>query len=249
MPRPHPTITVLCGLAWAAGVLAADASKKSAPEAASFSASQLDVRPTPVFQARPQYPAELAAKKQGGEAIIEFLVDPAGDVRDASVQRATHPEFGPAALAAVQKWKFKPGMKNGQAVTTRLQVPIVFHLDKPLPPPEAPGVVFEDGSRRQPFDALDISQVDVHPVPRFQARPQYPFELRRQRVSGEALIDFIVDVNGDVRNAFVVRATHPDLGAAALAAVVQWKFKPGQKGGRVVNTHMQVPLVFEINER
>lgn len=34
---------------------------------------------------------------------------------------------------------------------------------------------------------------------------------------------------------------------AAVAAVTKWKFKPGNKGGQEVNTHMQVPIVFSLN--
>jgi hypothetical protein len=29
---------------------------------------------------------------------------------------------------------------------------------------------------------------------------------------------------------------------------MKWKFKPGRKSGRDVPTHMQVPIVFTLNE-
>ncbi len=38
------------------------------------------------------------------------------------------------------------------------------------------------------------------------------------------------------------------LGAAAVEAVNKWKFNPGQKGGREVNTHMQIPIVFTLSD-
>ncbi len=37
------------------------------------------------------------------------------------------------------------------------------------------------------------------------------------------------------------------LESTALAAVRQWRFKPGQKGGRAVTTTLQVPIVFVLN--
>jgi RNA polymerase sigma factor (sigma-70 family) len=37
------------------------------------------------------------------------------------------------------------------------------------------------------------------------------------------------------------------LAAAAVEAVGNWKFEPGHKGGREVNTHMQAPIVFSLN--
>ena len=36
--------------------------------------------------------------------------------------------------------------------------------------------------------------------------------------------------------------------AAAVQAVTKWKFKAGKKGGRNVPTHMQVPIVFTLND-
>jgi len=60
-------------------------------------------------------------------------------------------------------------------------------------------------------------------------------------------VDFVVDREGKVQNPVAVAATHPDLAAAAVEAVRRWTFDPGQKGGRAVNTHVQVPIVFSIS--
>lgn len=95
---------------------------------------------------------------------------------------------------------------------------------------------------------FDISMLDQTPVARFQARPQYPFEMRRAGISGEVVVDFIVDTNGDVQNAYALRSSQREFEAAAVQAVSKWKFKPGRKGGRDVPTHMQVPIVFTLNE-
>jgi len=95
---------------------------------------------------------------------------------------------------------------------------------------------------------FDISMLDQTPQPRLQGRPQYPFEMRRAGISGEVVVDFIVDTNGDVQNAYALRSTQREFEAAAVAAVSKWKFKPGRKGGRDVPTHMQVPIVFTLNE-
>ena len=102
------------------------------------------------------------------------------------------------------------------------------------------------------YDPVGGTNVDLavrtQPVPTFQARPAYPFDLRRAGQSGEAVVDFVVDVFGRVVNAFVLRATHPDFGTAAVAAVTQWQFQPGRNArGVPVPVHFQVPIVFTIN--
>ena len=98
------------------------------------------------------------------------------------------------------------------------------------------------------MEVFDISKLDKAPVARYQARPQYPFEMRRAGIAGDVLVDFIVNVNGEVQNAYAARSSQHEFEAAAVQAVSKWKFTPGRKGGRAVNTHMQVPIVFTLNE-
>jgi protein TonB len=78
--------------------------------------------------------------------------------------------------------------------------------------------------------------------------PDYPDELRERGIKGEAMIDFVVTRSGDVVQAKVVHATHPLFGEAAAKAVTQWKFNPGKVGTRRVNTRMQQPVTFSLEE-
>ena len=112
--------------------------------------------------------------------------------------------------------------------------------------------VYADASRDTPSDAAgtatyDISQVSVMPKILSQARPAYPADLRAHGVEGDALVDFVVDTQGVVKNAFAVKCSSPDFGKAAVEATSQWKFSPGQVAGKNVCTHMQVPIVFTLN--
>jgi len=86
------------------------------------------------------------------------------------------------------------------------------------------------------------------PVPIGRAKPDYPFELRRDGITGEAIVEFIVNKEGKVSSAHVVRTTHPGFVAPAVEAVLNWKFKPGTKNGRKVATRMQVPIVFALSD-
>ena len=94
----------------------------------------------------------------------------------------------------------------------------------------------------------DPSVLTIGPVPRLQGRPTYPSEMHRAGIRGEVVVDFIVDANGDVQNAFAVKMSRREFESAAVECVSQWKFNPGRKDGRNVNTHMQVPIVFNLDE-
>lgn len=124
------------------------------------------------------------------------------------------------------------------------------------PPPEnvkpASGIVAipenRDMSQFRGMQVFDIKNLDQQPVARSRPGPVYPFEMRRAGVTGEVIVDFIVDANGDVQNAYALKSSQREFEAPAVQAVSKWKFKAGRKGGRNVNTHMQVPIVFTLND-
>lgn len=126
---------------------------------------------------------------------------------------------------------------------------------QPPPPPDmhaSVGVLVIPGNRDfanfQGMKVFDPSMLDQQPVPKLQVRPQYPFEMRRAGIAGEVTVDFIVDPLGNVANAYALKSSQHEFEAEAVKAVSKWKFKPGRKGGRDVPTHMQVPIVFTLNE-
>jgi protein TonB len=102
------------------------------------------------------------------------------------------------------------------------------------------------GNWKNGMEVFDISMLDVKPEPTFRINPVYPFEMRRAGITGSVMVDFIVDTNGDVINAYALSSTQHDFEANAVSGVSKWKFRPGKRGGRVVATHMQVPIAFTL---
>ena len=94
-----------------------------------FSSDALDNPPRTRSQVAPAYPAAERTAGITGEVVVEFLVDETGRVQQARVVQSTHPAFESPTLRAVQKWRFEPGKKNGQAVRFRMLAPVRFSLD------------------------------------------------------------------------------------------------------------------------
>jgi len=94
---------------------------------------------------------------------------------------------------------------------------------------------------------FDIKELDERPRPTVQTAPQYPLDLRQAGISGEVVIQFIVDSKGNVRNIKIVKSTNTGFNENVLRAVRNWKFEPGKKNGKKVNTRVQQPIPFKTN--
>lgn len=133
---------------------------------------------------------------------------------------------------------------NDFAVPVQAPVPETAKIDRgaiTIPPGNS-------GIRGATAGVFTLEDLERAPLARFQAAPEYPFEMKRGGIAGEVLVEFIVDANGAVRDAHVVRSSQREFEASAVRAVSKWTFRPGQKGARNVATRMQVPIVFSLNE-
>lgn len=91
-----------------------------------FSMAELDQKPRAVFQGSPVYPAEMRGKKVEGQVTLIFVVDPAGKVDKPRIENSSHKAFEAPALSALKKWKFEPGIRGGERVSSKMRISIRF---------------------------------------------------------------------------------------------------------------------------
>jgi TonB family protein len=94
-----------------------------------FNLADLDRVPEAVFQPAPVFPFRLKQVVQYAEVLVEFIVDSKGKVAWATVVDSTHRGFEDTAIVGVSRWQFRPGMKDGKRVNTRMRVPIRFRIN------------------------------------------------------------------------------------------------------------------------
>jgi protein TonB len=97
-------------------------------ELALFDVSDLDKPPVPISQVSPRYPAELKKQRVTGSAVVVFVLNEEGRVEDPRIETSSHPDFEKAALDAIRRWRFKPGMKDGKPVRSNVRQPFVFKV-------------------------------------------------------------------------------------------------------------------------
>jgi len=94
-----------------------------------FSIPEVDQAPQPIFQAPPAYPSAMRRQGISGEVVLTFVVSANGAVRDVQVRSASRREFEGPALEALQRWKFRPGRRDGQPVSVRMELPLYFRIE------------------------------------------------------------------------------------------------------------------------
>jgi TonB family protein len=216
-----------------------------------LTADRIDRIPVVVSQEAPVYPFSLRLSGNRGEVIVDFIIDPQGNVVRADVSKSSHPDFEAPAVEAVLKWKFKPGLKAGRPVFVHMQVPIIFMLnmgpmDMRMPDDTRNGVEPWSVPARPPKDAPPEFQYDEPPKPLLTSAPVYPFDLLVQKTKGKASVTFAVDPRGQTRLVRLKSASLPEFGAATVAMIAAWKFEPARKNGKPCWAVLGKEQVFEV---
>ncbi len=77
--------------------------------------------------------------------------------------------------------------------------------------------------------------------------PQYPEAARKAHIQGEVILRAIVGKNGDVENLQIVSGP-PELAAASIEAVKQWKYRPYLQQGQPVEVETDITVNFSLGK-
>lgn len=97
-------------------------------------------------------------------------------------------------------------------------------------------------------EAVDLKQVSRPPAVLEQVVPQYPRQARSQGIEGLVLVRIIIGIDGRVEPERIrIMRSVPELDAAAMAAVRQWRFSPAiGRHGRPVRVIVEIPVQFSL---
>lgn len=93
----------------------------------------MDTNPTVLSQVPPRYPQRALRRRQQGKVVVEFMINEMGSVKPGSavIVKSTPPGvFDKAVLRAIQRWRFKTRIVNGQPVPFKARQELEFKLEK-----------------------------------------------------------------------------------------------------------------------
>lgn len=193
-----------------------------------------------------QKAAKVAAPVKQEEAVVQFEMPPLDEEKTEEVQELNDTP-----------------VENIMAPPSLVDLPSVVPVNaftQPIQPPPPPGLQANKGAITIPVtkpganfgrgisNLFNIGDLDQQPVARVRQAPTYPYDMRRAGINGTVVVEFIINTEGDVIQTQVMRSSHREFEMPALQAVQKWKFKPGKKGGRVVNVRASQLLEFNATE-
>jgi len=84
--------------------------------------------PVPIFKPEPEYSEEARKAKFQGAVILSIVILPDGSTTNIRVTRPLGLGLDEKAIEAVQKWKFRPSLKDGKPVAVSANVEVNFRL-------------------------------------------------------------------------------------------------------------------------
>jgi TonB family protein len=207
---------------------------------------QWDKAPQPVSTAFPVYPWTDLQANRGGSTTLRFVIGTDGRVVMAKALEATTPEMAQAVLAMIDTWVFtSPEKADGTRCFATLTI---RHEFKPSGSGDVP--VTHEARRllrqlaKAPEKIVPFSALDQAPRPLSRRPPVYPTALREAGQPGSAVIEFLIDEQGDAQLPQIVSSTVPEFGFAAAQAVATWRFEVPRQKGKKVATRVRVPMDF-----
>ncbi|HEY1212781.1 MAG TPA: energy transducer TonB, partial [Bryobacteraceae bacterium] len=183
-----------------------------------------------VTKVNPKYPEDARKARIQGTVVLNAIIGKTGDVM--SLQVASGPtELRNSAVEAVQQWKYKPYLLNGQPTEVSTTISVTYSIS------DEPSAV-----------APCTSQTSgcTMPVLLSAVEPEYPSQAREAKSSGVVIVSLAVDEKGNPRDVAVLSPAGHGFDEKAVEAVRRYKFQPATKYGLPTVAELKVTVNFQL---
>lgn len=89
-----------------------------------------DAEPKAMNAVPPVYTEAILAKHLSGVVVVEFVAEEDGSVTEVEIKHSPAAELSESAIECIKKWKFRPAIKDGKPIRTRMELGINFDPKK-----------------------------------------------------------------------------------------------------------------------
>lgn len=238
-----------------------------------------------------QYPKEARSAGIQGTAIVSFIIDKEGRVKDINIVRSLGEALDQEVIRVVNLMneagkRWIPGRQRGRVVNVQFNLPVKFALEGEekeaseaegqLPDNSIHVIGYQDNANGTGSAQSEEVFKVVEEMPRFPGCEEeglsgeelvkcsniklityvtnnlkYPREAKDAGVEGVAIVSFIVDKEGWVKDINIVRPLHESIDAEVIRVVKEMnkmdeRWIPGRQRGKVVNVQFNLPVKFSL---
>jgi TonB family protein len=181
--------------------------------------------PQVVSKVDPQLSEEARLANLNGTVSISLVVGEDGGPRNVRALTSAGLGLDEAAIAAVSKWRFKPGSKDGMPVPVSVDVEVNFRL------------LTDRGAWVPTRVAFDSPEGTARPV--LTSAP-YPPMYSATGETGSVALSFDIAPNGAATNLHIIKSSGPAAESQVIRIVRGWQFRPGVKDGQPVSVRCTI---------
>lgn len=191
-----------------------------------------------------------------GKVYIEFIIGEDGKLRNAIVRKGVDANLDQQVLAnfvKVASTNWNPGTKNEIPVAQKMILPIAIknEFDSPDSEEEAlQSTEYEVEVYKNDIDKPSMPKEGIQALmQKLAEKITYPESAKEEGIEGTVYIQFVVNTQGQVQDAKIVRGVTPECDKVALETFtsLDMEWVPAEKDGKPVNNQMVLPVKFKIN--
>ena len=197
-----------------------------------------------VRKVAPVYPPLARQARIQGTVVLSIVINKDGEVRDPRLVSG-HPMLAPAAIEAVRQWKYEPFKSDDRPVEVETIVRVGFRMPEGS---ETSGPRAARPDSPPPVGIPKLVRVSagvMQGLLEHKVDPEYPAEAKEKHVEGMVVLNVDVDSEGNVARVELVSG-HPQLAAAAMDVVLQWKYRPFVLNEEAVAVETTVQVQFAL---
>jgi TonB family protein len=189
-----------------------------------------------------KYPDDAVARGVSGKVTASYNINSDGTLSSPAILYSADQSLGDAVVKAIASSPQWEPPKNPESTDPfKTMVTIKFELPDKIYIPEEPFVVVEEMPM---FPGGDVALLKF-----IAENTQYPLLAKTNGITGRVIIRFVVDKDGQVQEATVLRGVDPLLDAEAVRVVSSLPaFSPGKQGGKPVPVYYMVPITFSLTK-
>lgn len=228
------------------------------------------------FRNNINYPAIALEKKIQGTVLYRITIEISGKVTNPTIEKGIGEGCDEEVLRVVQMMPdWIPGNVNGEPVKVEMVLPVSFILSESKTgkiedqkyvfhrvPNES--IIDKPDMQNDPVKKNNSNNNDVFTVvenpPKFtggeearmaymQKAISYPEQAKKNKIEGTVYVTFVVEKDGQIRNAKILRGIGGGCDEVALKAIQNMPpWSPGKQKGEAVRVQFNMPVKFSLSD-